>query len=96
MTDLEEIRFPINSTVLQTAQVKPLDLRSLGFIAFTGLAAVGFAGAVTNRVKLALASHRSGNRLELVRSIIVALIMALFVALAIYATLSRVLVTLAR
>jgi hypothetical protein len=82
--------------VLRTAQVTPLDLQSLGFIAFTVVAALGFAGAVTNRAKLALASYRSGNRLELIRSIIAALIMALFVALAAYAAISRVLVTFVR
>lgn len=86
----------MNFAGLRTAQVKLLDLRSLGFIALTGLATVGFAGSVADRVKLALASYRSGNRVELIRSIIVALIMALFVALAIYATLSRILVTFFR
>ncbi len=61
----------------------------IGLILFSALAAVGFAGIVIGRVRLALVSYRLGNRLELVRSMTLAFIMSMFVLAAIYATVLR-------
>jgi hypothetical protein len=74
--------------------MKFLELQNVGLIAFTGLAAVGFAGAALTRVRLAMHSHRSGNRTELIRSSAVALVMSLFTALAAYTTIARIVVSL--
>jgi hypothetical protein len=74
--------------------MKFLEPQNVGLIAFTGLAAVGFAGAALTRAKLARQSHRSGDRMKLIRSSAVALVMSLFTALAAYATIARIAVSL--
>ena len=70
-----------------------MDHQNLGWIVFLGLATTGLATNVVDRAKLALESYRSGNRLELVRSTIVALVMALLAAAACYGVIVRVVAT---
>ena len=64
-------------------------LGDIGLIIFSALAAMGFAGIVIGRVRLAVTSYRLGNRFELVRSTILAFIMSLFVLAATYVTVLR-------
>lgn len=61
----------------------------LGYLAVTTLASVGFASIAAGRVRLAFESHRDGNRMELVRSTIMAVIMSLFAAAAGYGAVVR-------
>ena len=58
--------------------------------AFTALAAAGFLQIARGRALLMLESRRTGNRLEMVRSAILAGVMSLFAMGAAYATLVRV------
>jgi len=74
--------------------MKFLDPQNVGLIVVTGLAAIGFAGAALTRAMLAMQSHRSGNRTESIRSSAIALVMSLFTALAAYATIARIAVSL--
>jgi hypothetical protein len=67
-----------------------VSMTNLGYLVFTALALVGFASGAASRVRLALESHRSGDRLEMVRSTILAMLMSLFAVGAAYGTVIRI------
>lgn len=61
-----------------------------GWICFGALAAAGFASIVARRVRLALVSRRSGQRLEFVRSVAMAALMSFCAFAAAYGTITRI------
>jgi hypothetical protein len=67
----------------------------LGWIAVSGPAAVGFAGIAMSRLRLAAEGRRAGNRLELVRSTVLALVMTLFAGAAAYGMVVRLVAMIA-
>lgn len=62
----------------------------LGATAITTLAAAGFSTIAATRIRLMVESRRTGNRLEMIRSAILACIMSICAAAAFYGTLIRV------
>lgn len=61
-----------------------ISMTNLSCLAITALGSVGFASIAASRVRLALESQRSGDRLEMVRSTILAVVMSLFAVCAGY------------
>lgn len=64
-------------------------MKAILVVMLTALAAAGFASVAASRFRLAADSYRLGNRLELVRSSILGLVMSLFAAGAGYGALMR-------
>lgn len=64
-------------------------MKAVLLVALCALAAAGFASIAVSRFRLAAGSHRLGNRLELIRSTVLGLVMSLFAAGASYGALMR-------
>jgi hypothetical protein len=69
-------------------------MTSILLVVFTGLAAAGFGAIAVRRFRLAADSYRSGNRLELIRSSVLGLVMSFFAVGAAYGSLTRCLALL--
>jgi hypothetical protein len=63
---------------------------------FSALASAGFASIATSRFRLAAESYRLGNRLELIRSSLLGVVMSVFAIGAAYGTLLRAFVVASR
>ena len=64
--------------------------------AFSALASAGFASNATSRFRLAFESYRLGNRLELIRSSFVGVVMSGFAIAAAYGAIFRAFAVAAR